>query len=118
MVLQGFAWGDLKIPGDTEKAAYPSFTETRLMAYSSIAHHAKGVLYWGSFEIPADTGTPFRDSMYAMTSELAKLQPFLTATDQKGVNVVLTESGDRPEPLTEAYVGWREPPGPSGSLSW
>jgi hypothetical protein len=105
MVLQGFAWGDLKIPGRTEKAAYPSFSETRLMAYSSIAHRAQGILYWGSFTILADTGTQFRDSIYAMTSELAKLQPFLTAPEEKSVHVVLTESEERPE-VGDRGVRW------------
>jgi len=95
MVLQGFAWHDL--PGDKEKAAYPSFPETRLMAYSAIAHGAKGILYWGTFHIPPATGTEFRDSIYAMTSELAKLEPFLTAPEEKSVHLVLTESTGRPE---------------------
>jgi len=73
MVLPGFAWGDLNIPGKAEKSAYASFSETRLMAYSAIAHRAKGILYWGTFSIPAAAGPEFRDSIYAMTSELAKL---------------------------------------------
>jgi hypothetical protein len=94
MVLQGFAWGDL--PGMTEKPAYPSFSETRLMAYAAIANDAKGVLYWGTHYLPSNaTGTEFRDSIYAMTSELAKLQPFLTAPEEKSVHVKLTESKGR-----------------------
>jgi len=105
MVLQGFAWHDLNIPGNTEKAAYPSFPETRLMAYSAMAHRAQGILYWGTFAIPADTGAQFRDSIYAMTSELAKLQPFLTAPEEKSVHIVLTESGERPE-VGDRGVRW------------
>lgn len=105
MVLQGFAWHDLNFPGDTEKAAYPSFSETRLMAYSAIAHGAKGVLYWGTYSIPPETGAGFRDSIYAMTSELAKLQPFLTAPEEKSVRLVLTESTGRPE-AGERGVRW------------
>jgi hypothetical protein len=105
MVLQGFAWHDLNTPGDTEKTAYPSFSETRLMAYSAISHGAKGILYWGTRSIPPETGTEFRNSIYAMTSEIAKLQSFLTAPEEKGVHVVLTESEGRPE-LGDRGVRW------------
>ncbi|HUZ46875.1 MAG TPA: hypothetical protein VMW54_09575 [Terriglobia bacterium] len=94
MVLQGFAWGDL--PGMTEQAAYPSFFETRLMAYAAIANGAKGVLYWGTHYLPSNsTGAEFRDSIYAMTSELAKLEPFLAAPEETSVHVKLTESKGR-----------------------
>ena len=97
MVLQGFAWADLHIPGSTEKAAYPSFPETRLMAYEALAHGAKGILYWGTAYIPPDTGTGFRDSIYAITRELAPLEPFLTVPDEKSVHLALTETTGRPE---------------------
>jgi hypothetical protein len=94
MVLQGFAWGNL--PGETEEAAYPSFSETRLMAYAAIANGAKGVLYWGTHYLPSNTtSAEFRDSIYAMTSELSKLQPFLTAPEETSVHVKLTESKGR-----------------------
>lgn len=94
MVLQGFAWGDL--PGMTEEVAFPSFSETRLMAYAAITNGAKGVLYWGTDYLPLSaTGAHFRDSIYAMTSELAKLEPFLTAAEETSVHVKLTESKGR-----------------------
>ncbi len=94
MVLQGFAWGNL--PGDTEKVVYPSFSQTRVMAYAAIVNGAKGILYWGTHYLPSTAvAAEFRDSIYAMTSELAKLQPFLTAPEQTGVTVKLTESTGR-----------------------
>jgi hypothetical protein len=105
MVLQGFAWGDLQRPGSTEKPAFPSFAETRLSAYTALAHRAGGILYWGSFFIPADRGADFRDSIYAMTSELAKLQPFLTVPEQKSVHILLTESEEVP-PVGDKGVRW------------
>ena len=105
MVLQGFAWRNLNIPSDTEKLEYPSFSETRLMAYSAVAHGARGILYWGTPWIPADSGAAFRDSIYAMASELAKLQPFLTAREETGIGIALTESTGRPE-LSDRGVRW------------
>jgi hypothetical protein len=75
------------------------------MAYTALAHRAQGILYWGSSYIPADTGAEFRDSIYAMTSELAKLQPFLTAPEEKSVRVVLTESEEVP-PVGDKGVRW------------
>lgn len=98
MVLQGFAWHDLHIAGKTENAAYPSFAETRLMAYETLTHGASGVLYWGTPYIPPDTGADFRQSIYAITSELAGIQPFLTAPEENGVHVALTETEGRAEP--------------------
>jgi len=94
MVLQGFAWGEL--PGHTEALAYPSFAETRLMAWLAIAHGARGLLYWGMDAAPP--AAAFRQSLYALTSELAALQPFLTAPDAPGVRVEVIDSEgfDRP----------------------
>jgi hypothetical protein len=98
MVLQGFAWHDLHIEGKTEKAAYPSFAETRLMAYDALAHAASALLYWGTAYIPPDTGAEFRSSIYAITREVSKLQPFLTAPEEKSARVALTETTGRAEP--------------------
>lgn len=104
MVLQGFAWGNL--PGETEEIVYPSFSETRLMAYAAIANGAKGVLYWGTHYLPSNTtAREFRDSIYAMTSELSKLQPFLTAPEETSVHLKLTESKGRMR-VGERGVRW------------
>jgi hypothetical protein len=56
------------------------------MAYDVIAHGAKGILYWGSSYLESQ---PFRESLYALTRELAALQPFLTAPDEPGVRVTV-----------------------------
>ena len=92
MVLQGFSWHELTPPKD-ERLVYPSFTETRLMAYDAIAHGARGLLYWGTEVVPKDS--PFRQSLFALTSELKELQPFLIAKDHAGVTVSLVESSGR-----------------------
>ncbi len=53
------------------------------MAYDSIVHGARGVLYWGSTTIDDPR---FRTSLYALTSELSALQPFLVGQRLRGVN--------------------------------
>jgi hypothetical protein len=87
MVLQAFSWhkGD---PKRYQGIAYPKFHETRFMAWDAIVHGAKGVIYWGSetIDLPA-----FRTSLYAMTAELAALQPFLIAPYVEGAKIRLIE---------------------------
>jgi hypothetical protein len=103
MVLQGFDWSVLREYG-ARQPAYPSFEQTRLMAYESIANGAKGILYWGTYLLqPAQAA--FRSSLYAMASELASLQPFLIALEQETAKVVLTEANGRAVP-DERGVTW------------
>ncbi len=82
IVLQAFSWSELGKPGSHYYApkAYPSFEESRLMAYVSIVYGAKGILYWGSSQ--AKTPSNFRQSLYAVTNELSALQPFLVSPEQ------------------------------------
>ena len=100
MVLQGFTWNDLDDEhGDI--SAFPTFAESRLMAYACITHGARGILYWGSSYLKSEAKAAFRKSLYALTRELATLQPFLTAPTEPYVNVQLTDDGrtDIPPPL-------------------
>ena len=101
MVLQGFTWSDLD-DGDTDITAFPTFAESRLMAYACITHGARGILYWGSSYLKADGKEAFRQSLYALTSELSALQPFLTAPVERYVTVRLIDDGrtDIPPPLS------------------
>jgi hypothetical protein len=92
MVLQGFSWHELDPPKDAT-LVYPSFVESRLMAWAALAHGAKGILYWGTEFVPKDS--PFRQSLLALTSELAALQPFLVAEDEVDVKVNLIETEGR-----------------------
>jgi len=92
MVLQGFSWHELTPPKD-ERLVYPTFSETRLMAYDAIAHGARGLLYWGTEVVPQDWR--FRQSLFALTSELNALQHFLIAKEQTGIGVSLVESSGR-----------------------
>ncbi len=86
MVLQGFSWHVAR--PDRKPARYPTFAESRFMAYDAIARGARGVLYWGSNMIDLPE---FRESLYALTSELAALQPFLVAPAQPGVRAELID---------------------------
>lgn len=92
MVLQGFTWSDLD-DGDTDITAFPTFAESRLMAYACITHGARGILYWGSSYMKSEGKEGFRKSLYALTSELATLQPFLTAPVERYVTVCLIDDG-------------------------
>lgn len=93
MVLQGFSWD--RIEGFPVKTpAYPTFAESRTMAYDAIVHQARGLFYWGTAYIPPERAD-FRDSLYALVAELASLQPFLVVPDVPGVEVELIDSRGR-----------------------
>ncbi len=85
MVLQAFSW---HVANPTRARLYPTFAESRFMAYDSLAHGAKGLLYWGSSEID---DPEFRSSIYALTSELASLQPFLTGRTHDDVRATVID---------------------------
>ncbi|MCP4641702.1 MAG: hypothetical protein GY851_14765, partial [bacterium] len=89
MVLQAFAWSELDA-NSTADPVYPTFAESRFMAYDVIVHGADAILYWGSHYLKS---AACREAIYAVTSELAALQPFLVAKEEKGVQVALVEMG-------------------------
>jgi hypothetical protein len=78
MVMQAFSWNELGEYYNVQEVAYPTFDESRFMAWDVITHGASGILYWGSHALKSE---PFRQSVYAVTSELAAVQPFLVAPD-------------------------------------
>lgn len=96
MVLQGFSWNALP-QFNRPEPAFPSFAESRMMAYDAIARGARGIFYWGTNYIPAEL-PQFRESLYALTRELAQLQPFLVSPDEAGAQLRLIESDGRPLP--------------------
>jgi hypothetical protein len=78
MVLQAFSWSDSSgYHGDTPEA-YPTFAESRFMAYDVIARKGSGVFYFGSDILKSE---PCRQAIYAVTAEIAALQAFLTAPE-------------------------------------
>lgn len=93
MVLQAFSWNEIGDPRGIVEVAYPTFEESRFMAYDCIARGARGILYWGSNYLKSEE---FRESIYALTSELAELQPFLVAPNVEGVGGELVRLEDEP----------------------
>jgi len=108
MVLQGFAWREI-MPERKEAIAYPSFRETRWMAWTSITHGASGVLYWGmNVSLGGRKSGPipegFRHSLYAIASELAALESFLVEPTLRAARVS-AEPGGRGVSLTVRRSG-------------
>lgn len=54
MVLQGFAWEMLTDEAERreEKVLYPTYAESRFMAFQSLIKGANGILYWGTYYTP------------------------------------------------------------------
>lgn len=88
MVLQAFSWHELGEGNTPKNPAYPTFSESEFMAFDAIAHGARGVLYWGS---SYTKNAPFRESLFAVTRELAPLQPFLVAPEVREARLAVVE---------------------------
>jgi len=88
MVLQAFSWNELGDYYGHKKTAYPSFADSRFMAYDAIVHGARGILYWGSHYLKS---SEFRQSLYALTSELDALQTFLVAPEYSQAHLTIVE---------------------------
>ncbi|MGI6461675.1 MAG: hypothetical protein ACOX5J_16575 [Candidatus Hydrogenedentales bacterium] len=100
MVLQAFSWHELGEYYGAQREAYPTFAESRFMAYAALVHGADGIFYWGSSFLKSDA---CRASIYALTKELAALQPFLTAPDVPGVRVNVIADN---HPYVTPRIGW------------
>lgn len=82
MVLQGFAWADLRETAarqEREKLRPPTYDETRFMGFDAIVNGARGILYWGTAY--TDKDKPFYGDLLRFVRELADLQPVLSAED-------------------------------------
>jgi len=80
MVLQGFAWADLsRRRGGTEKPIYPSFQQSRFMAYHAIVRGARGLLFWGVNYTPKPS--PFWNSLRQLAYELSQMHDVLAGPD-------------------------------------
>jgi len=79
MVLQGFSWEMLKPEADRDSAMilYPTYEESRFMAFNAIIHEANGIIYWGTNYTPQPS--PFIDDLNLVTKELAEMQEVLAA---------------------------------------
>ncbi len=86
MVLQAFSWDELGEYYGAKKTVYPSFAESRFMAYDAIANGAVGLCYWGS---NYSKSGEFRQSIFAVVSELSHLQAFLVSPEVSGLKASL-----------------------------
>ena len=97
-VLQAFSFDELRDP-DAAEPVFPSFWQSRFMAYTSITHGASGILYWGSHRMASEESEKFRESWLSLVSELSQLQPFWTAPELSQVTAHCIRSippgGDR-----------------------
>jgi len=84
MVLQGFSWELLQdpLPADLNPGLFPTYKDSRFMAWDAILHGAKGILYWGSYKV--SSRSLFWQAIAGVTKEIATLEPFLTESELKG----------------------------------
>jgi len=78
-VLQGFAWEMLKeaTKRDPKMIRYPTYEESRFMAYNAIIHGATGIIYWGTDFTPQPS--PFWTDLKKVTQELNEMHKVLSA---------------------------------------
>lgn len=82
MVLQAFAWEMLREENerDASKILYPTFEQSRFMAWQSIIHGANGIIYWGSYYTPQPSDC--WDGIKRVARELAELRGVLAAPNE------------------------------------
>jgi hypothetical protein len=83
MVLQGFSWEMLKEEKErnTGMILYPSYEQSRFMAFDAIIHGAVGLNYWGMSYTPQPSD--FMNDLNRVAREMADLQPVLSARETK-----------------------------------
>lgn len=89
MALQGFAWKHL----DDRKAAdavYPTWEQSRFMAYDAILHGAAGITYWGTHTI---YDPDFWTVLFRVASELRDLSRVFVAPSVSPALVTCTAPG-------------------------
>ena len=97
MVLQAFAWEGLEDkPGieehREEKLRYPTYAESRFMAFQSLIKGANGIIYWGSHSLPP--GSQTWTDIKRVTREVADLAgPLAARTAAAPVSVDYHEMG-------------------------
>ncbi len=81
MVLQAFSWEMLKNKEerDSSMIRYPTYEESRFMAFNAIVHGATGILYWGSTYTPQPSA--FISDLNKVTGELAGIKEILAANN-------------------------------------
>ncbi len=79
MVLQGFAWEMLKKEQEinSDMVLYPTYKQSRFMAFNAIVHGANGINYWGMPYSPQPS--QFMEDLNRVTKELAEMQYILSS---------------------------------------
>lgn len=79
MVLQGFSWELLKPEEerDSTMILFPTYEESRFMAYNAIVHGANGIIYWGTNYTPQPS--PFMNDLNRVTKELTEMLDVLAS---------------------------------------
>ena len=81
MCLQGFAWGTLT---HTEEI-YPTYDESRFMAFDAIAHGATGLVYWGLY-MGRGENPEFLEGLGKVLGEITSVSAYLVGdTVENGV---------------------------------
>lgn len=94
MVLQGFAWEMLKPSGERDllKIKYPTYRESRFMAFNAIVHGVNGIIYWGTNYTPQPS--QFMDDLNKITKELASIQDILASKKiNRNIKITYHEMG-------------------------
>ena len=80
VVLQGFAWEALNgDKSDPKFVRYPSYQESRFMAYNAITHGVNGLMYWGLSYTPKDHA--FIKDLSRILHEINDLTPAILGRD-------------------------------------
>lgn len=80
IVLQGFAWETLRDQDQNPAMVlYPTYQESRFMAYHAITHRVKGILYWGLHTVAKEH--PFISDLSKVLREIQQLSPLIIGTD-------------------------------------
>ncbi len=90
--LQAFSWSFSDKENLKDYLLFPSYAETRFMAFDAIVHGANGLLFWGAHHINS-TSSFWRD-LSRVTKELKEMSPvFLSPTIKSNVAIDYIELG-------------------------
>ena len=82
MCLQGFAWGTLT----NTREIYPTYDESRFMAFDAIAHGATGLVYWGLYMGPGEN-PEFLAGLKKVIGEVTAVSAYLVGDTAEGTVV-------------------------------
>lgn len=79
MVLQGFSWEMLRKENerDSSKILFPTWHQSRFMAFNAIIHGANGLIYWGTSYTPQPS--EFWTDLKKVTKEISTLKNILAS---------------------------------------